>query len=67
MVVDMIHAGRLLTLTRAARLFRVPSPWLRREADAGRMPCLRAGSRLLFDAEAVEEELLTRARRKGAS
>jgi excisionase family DNA binding protein len=51
----------LLSLTRLARRLGVPSSWLRQEADAGRIPCLRAGKRLLFNAQAVEEALLEKA------
>lgn len=35
--------------------------WLKAEAEAGRIPHLRAGRRLLFDAEAVEAVLIQRA------
>jgi hypothetical protein len=35
--------------------------WLRAEAEAGRIPCLRAGRRLLFDVQAVEAALIRRA------
>lgn len=57
----MDTAPLLLTLGRAARRLRVPSSWLRAEAEAGRIPCLRAGSRFLFNIQAVQAELLTRA------
>lgn len=39
----------------------VPREWLRREALDGRVPCLRAGRRLLFDPESVERVLVARA------
>ena len=39
----------------------LPRDWLRAEALAGRMPCLKAGKRLLFNREAVERTLLKRA------
>jgi hypothetical protein len=51
----------LLTLSRMARRLRVTQSWLRDEADAGRVPCLRAGCRYLFAAEAVEAILAERA------
>jgi hypothetical protein len=41
----------------------VPAAWLRAEADAGRLPHLRAGSAYLFDVDTVERLLLERARR----
>ena len=39
----------------------LPRKWLRDEADAGRIPCLRIGRRLLFSLEAVQEVLAERA------
>jgi hypothetical protein len=41
--------------------------WLKSEAEAGRIPCFRAGRKLLFDAGAVEEALLQRARKSPES
>jgi hypothetical protein len=52
----------LLSLTRAARRLGVPARWLRAEADAGRVPCLRAGMRYLFELNALREALARRAR-----
>ena len=49
-----------------ARRLHVPVKWLREEADAGRIPCVRAGRAYLFDPETVERVLLERAR-KGQS
>jgi len=51
----------LLPLPKAARRLGVPARWLRNEALAGRVPALRAGSRLLFNVEAVRAALLARA------
>jgi hypothetical protein len=56
-------ATTLCPLNQTARLLFVPASWLRAEADAGRVPCLRAGSAYLFDVETVERLLLDRARR----
>lgn len=53
---------QLLRLRQLARRFGLSSIWLREEAEAGRIPCLRAGRTLLFDADAVEAALLARAR-----
>jgi len=53
-----------------ARRLGVPAEWLRAEANAGRIPCLRAGRVLLFNVSAVEATLAERARRlseKGAA
>lgn len=36
---------------------------MRQEAEAGRVPALRAGKRFLFDVAAVRKVLLTRAAR----
>lgn len=51
-------------LVRQLARFGVTVSWLQAEADAGRLPCLRVGKRLLFNVSAVEETLL---RRAGAS
>jgi hypothetical protein len=45
-----------------ARRLRVSVVWLRAEAAAGRLPCVRAGDRFLFDPDLVERLLLARAR-----
>ena len=45
-----------------ARHVRVPVRWLRAEAEANRIPHLRAGTQLLFDPETVERVLLERAK-----
>lgn len=54
--------SNLIHLPGLARRLGVPASWLRREADAGRLPCVRAGSQRLFDSELVERVLLERAR-----
>lgn len=51
----------LLPLGPMARHLRVTTGWLRSEADAGRVPCLRAGNRYLFAPNAVELRLAERA------
>lgn len=53
---------RLTPLNIVARRLRVPLQWLRGEAEANRIPCLRAGRAFLCDLAAVEEVLLVRAR-----
>lgn len=57
------HAA-LLPLNRMARHLRVTVAWLRDEANAGRVPCLRAGDRYLFSPAAVERILAERAARE---
>ena len=52
----------LLRVGPMARRLRVPVKWLRGEADANRVPHLRADTVLLFDPEAVEHVLWQRAR-----
>lgn len=53
---------RLLPVGPAARWLRVPTAWLRAEADAERVPCLKAGRKYLFDVGEVEKVLAERAR-----
>ncbi len=45
---------RLMTLNRLSSHFRLPREWLRNQALAGKIPCLRVGRRLLFNPVAVE-------------
>lgn len=51
-----------LSLRRTASRLGLPMNWLRAEAEAGRIPHLKAGRRLLFNIAAVEDELLARSR-----
>src|SRR5579864_9043325 len=53
---------RLLPLNVVARRLRVTVGWLRAEAEAGRIPSLRADKAILCDLAAVEAALLERAR-----
>lgn len=46
---------RLASLYVASRSLGLPANWLREEALAGRIPCLRAGDRLLFDLETLRQ------------
>jgi hypothetical protein len=63
----MQTTARLLPLNVVARRLRVPLRWLRDEAEAGRIPALRADNQFLCDIEAVEESLIERARRPAAA
>jgi hypothetical protein len=56
------QTSQLVPIRLVARWLRVPVRWLRAEADAGRIPCLRADNQFLCDLEAVEAVLLERAR-----
>lgn len=58
----MDTTNRILPLNYVARALRVPVRWLREEAQAGRIPCLRAGDRYLANVEEVEAALLERVR-----
>jgi hypothetical protein len=61
----MAFAPQLASLPTLARRLDLPAAWLKTEADAGRLPHLRIGRRLLFDVAAVERELLRRAATPG--
>ena len=63
---DMLTLPKLLNVGQMARRVRVPVAWLRAEAEANRVPHLKAGKVFLFDPETVEQVLLERAR-KGES
>lgn len=51
----------LAELAKKLRRFGLTARWLRTEAEAGRLPCMRAGRRMLFNVAAVEAALLRRA------
>jgi hypothetical protein len=55
----------LLGLREMAMRLRVPAKWLRTEAAAGHIPCVRAGAAMIFDPETVEA--IIRDRAKGPS
>jgi hypothetical protein len=55
-----MHSAKLLTLNQLADATGLPLAWLRREADAGRLPCLLAGRRRMFDLDAVLKVLAER-------
>ena len=61
MMLPMDNTKRLTPLGHLARRLRVPVRWLRAEAEAGRLPHVKAEKQLLFDAETVERLLLERA------
>jgi hypothetical protein len=54
---------RLLVLPLVARKLRVPTKWLQAEAEANRIPHLKAGKVILAEVEAVEAALLERVRK----
>lgn len=57
---------KYIRLQDVARATRLPAAWLRREADAGRLPCIRAGRRRMFDLAAVLKALAQRQTKGGA-
>lgn len=56
----------LLSLPRMARHLGVTQQWLKEQAQAGRVPALRAGSRYLFNPETVLQVLADEAKKGGA-
>jgi hypothetical protein len=58
-VLPFVHSSRApLRLHTLAIAVGLPQDWLRAEAEAGRIPCLKAGNVLLFNRAAVERALL---------
>lgn len=53
----------LLSLSRMARRLGITQRWLRGQADAGKLPCLKADNRYLFNPIAVQESLAAKAAR----
>lgn len=56
-----MNMRELLPLGPMARFLGVKSAWLRGEAEAGRLPSVRAGDTFLFNPAAVERVLIERA------
>lgn len=54
-------SSELVTLRVLANRLGLSVAWLRAEVDAGRLPHLKAGKRLLFCVEAVRGHLIHRA------
>lgn len=55
-----MDATKLLTLNALSERTGLPAAWLKREADAGRLPCIRAGRRRMFDLAAVMKTMADR-------
>lgn len=49
-----------LTLNQLSHRTGLSAAWLKREADAGRLPCIRAGRQRMFDMAAVLKTLSER-------
>lgn len=56
----MARTPKFISLEELAAELGLPAAWLRAEADAGRIPSLRAGRRRMFNLESVEEVLIDR-------
>lgn len=59
--------SELLSMARMARRIGVTQQWLQEQADAGNVPCLKAGKRYLFNAVAVQEALAAKAANRASS
>jgi hypothetical protein len=59
-----MNESDLITLAQLASHLRVPASWLRAEADAGRLPHVRAGHQRLFNLPSVLSLLADRAARE---
>jgi hypothetical protein len=57
---------RFISLGELARATQIPTAWLKRESDAGRLPCIRAGKMLRFDLAAVVRYLTDRSEREAS-
>ena len=55
-----------ITLHALSRRLGLPAAWIKAEADAGRIPSLRAGRRLMFNPDAVNSTLNDRAQARSA-
>lgn len=53
----------LLTTARMARQLGISCDWLREQADAGKIPCLKIGDRYFFSAAAVRDAMAVMAAR----
>lgn len=61
-----MNEKRLCNLLALSRQLGLPVSWLKAEARAGNIPCLRVGKRKLrFDVKAVERTLTRRAGKGG--
>lgn len=61
-----MHNEKLLSLAELADHTGLPVAWLRREADAGRIPCIRAGRRRMFNPTTVLKVLAEQQTKGGA-
>lgn len=59
---DGMDAKTFIPLNALSRRLGLPAAWIKAEAEAGRIPSLRAGRRLMFNPDAVERILIERAK-----
>jgi len=59
----MKNEKKLLNLFGLAKELHLPVDWVKNEALAGRIPCLKVGRRFRFNREAVESSLAERAKK----
>ena len=59
--------SELFGLSRMSRRLGVTQQWLREQAEARKVPCLKAGKRYLFNPVAVQEALVAKATHVAAS
>jgi len=57
----VVQPPTFVSIEHAATRTGVPAAWLRSEADAGRIPHIKAGKRILCNVSAVERALMERA------
>lgn len=58
---------RLIRIGELSEQTGLPMAWLKREADAGRIPCVRAGRARMFNLQQVLTTLDDRVKREGVS
>ncbi|MEK6675971.1 MAG: hypothetical protein AABZ47_10000 [Planctomycetota bacterium] len=58
--------NHLTNLRGVAVQLKLPMAWLRSEAEAGRIPCLRVGRKMKFNLDAVRRVLAKRAAKGNA-
>lgn len=63
----MVTDTSFMPLEQIAVRLGVPASWLKSEAEAGRVPHIKAGRRVLFHRDTVERALAERATREVAS
>jgi hypothetical protein len=59
--------SKAVNLVVLSRTLRLPLRWLKSEAEAGRIPSLKAGNVLLFNIDAVRKVLAERASKTNPS